>query len=55
MRLLSLNAVLEKVGVSRSTWLRLVAAGHAPVPKKISPRRVGWLETEVDGFIGSRL
>jgi predicted DNA-binding transcriptional regulator AlpA len=54
MKILRLKEVLERVGLSRATWYRLVASGDAPQQVKISIRRVGWIDTGIDDFIISR-
>lgn len=39
---------------SASTVRRMVAAGELPPPRLISTGRLGWLESEVDGWMRSR-
>ena len=53
-RLLRLPEVLHRVGVSRTTWWRLIKAGVAPAPVKITPRVAAWPDESIDAFIESR-
>lgn len=52
--MLKLSVVCDRLGVSRSTVYRMVAAGDLPSPVKISIRRVGWLEQDIDDFLESK-
>ena len=54
-KLISIKAVAERVGLSRSSIYRLVAEDAFPRPVKVSERRVTWLEHEVDAFIAARI
>lgn len=54
-RVLRLRAVLERTGRSRSSWYEDIAAGRAPRPIPIGPKARGWLEHEIDGYIGARI
>jgi prophage regulatory protein len=46
-RILRLNAVLDRTGLSRSTLYRKVEEGTFPVQVQIAARCVGWRETDV--------
>ncbi|MCY4654385.1 MAG: AlpA family phage regulatory protein [Dehalococcoidia bacterium] len=46
MKVLRLLAVLERIGLSRSTLWRLINDGEFPEPIKLGPRATGWLEEE---------
>lgn len=46
-RILRLNAVLDRTGLSRSTLYRKVEEGSFPAQVKIAKRCVGWRESEV--------
>lgn len=46
--------VQPMVGVSRTTWWRLIKAGQAPAPVKISSNCVGWFEGSIRDFQTSR-
>ncbi len=54
-RLLRIPEVLDRVAMSRSTWLRAVKAGTAPAPLKISPGVAVWTESQIDSWIDSRV
>lgn len=54
-RLLPLRAVLARLGVSKPTLYRLIAADRAPRPVRASPGRSGWVEAEVDAMIAGRV
>ena len=53
-RILRLPAVLEKTGLSRSTWYRELKTADAPATVKITARCVGWYEDDVDLFMTRR-
>ncbi|RAK65648.1 helix-turn-helix transcriptional regulator [Phenylobacterium kunshanense] len=40
--------------LGRTTWWRLVRAGEAPAPIRISPGRVAWRLTDILDWIASR-
>ena len=50
-RLLDLAQVLLLVPISRFTLWRLVRAQRFPAPKRISERRLAWLETDVRAWM----
>jgi prophage regulatory protein len=54
-RLLKVDEVMARLGVSRSTIWRLTQSGDFPRPVSISPGRKGWLQSQVDAWIASRL
>lgn len=41
-------------GVSRSTLKKWAVKGYGPVRRKIGPRRVGYLASEVDAWLAQR-
>jgi prophage regulatory protein len=47
--------VLDRTGLSRSSLYRLHAAGSFPRRVQISERSVGWIESEVDAWLASRV
>ena len=51
--LLRLNQVLERVPVSRSTWLAGVKTGRFPKPHRMGNRCTMWLSTDIDELIDS--
>jgi prophage regulatory protein len=50
-----LPVVLGRIGVSRSTLYKLIKQGNFKAPVKLGPRSVGWLRTDTDDFIASRV
>lgn len=54
-RVLRLPQVLDRTGLSRSSLYRLHAAGSFPRRVQISERSVGWLESEVDAWLDSKI
>lgn len=53
-RFLRQPEVLERIGVSWVTILRWEKQGLFPRRRKIGPRLVAWLESEVDQWIADR-
>jgi prophage regulatory protein len=47
--------VLNRTGLSRSSLYRLHAAGSFPRRVRISERSVGWIESEVDAWLDSKI
>lgn len=47
--------VQARTGLARSTIYELVSAGRFPPPIRLSDRTVGWLESEIEGWIASRV
>jgi prophage regulatory protein len=50
----SLKVVRMKTGLSRSTIYAYVAAGAFPMQRRLGPRRIAWLASEVNAWIASR-
>lgn len=50
----SLKAVVAKTGLSRSSIYGYVELGLFPRQRRLGPRRVGWLASEVRAWIASR-
>ena len=55
LRLLRLPQVMDRVGLRRSRLYAKVAAGEFPPPIRISANAVGWLESEITGWIEQRI
>ena len=55
MKLLPRTAAADRAGFSISTLKRLEAEGKFPAKVQVTPGRVGYVETEVDGFIAERI
>jgi predicted DNA-binding transcriptional regulator AlpA len=54
-KLLCWRTVRSMVGnLGRTTWWRLIRAGDAPAPIRISPGRVAWLEADILDWIAAR-
>jgi prophage regulatory protein len=50
----SLKVVRMKTGLSRSTIYAYVATGAFPMQRRLGPRRIAWLASEVNAWIVSR-
>jgi prophage regulatory protein len=50
-RILRLNAVLDRTGLSRSTLYRKMQAGTFPRNVRISTRCAGWRESAVEAWM----
>jgi prophage regulatory protein len=55
LRILRLSAVKAKTGQATSTIYAAMASGNFPRPIPLGERAVGWLESEIDGWIESRV
>lgn len=53
--LLRLPAVLQRVGLSRSSLYSLVSTGEFPRSIRIGKRSVAWLETDISDWIDERV
>ena len=53
-RVLSQQAVLDRVPVSRTTLWRMERAGLFPKRIQVSTNRVGWIEADVDAWVEGR-
>jgi prophage regulatory protein len=53
-RILPKRQVLGRADFSSTTLWREVRAGRFPPPVKLSPNRVGWLESAVNAWIQER-
>ncbi len=54
-RLIRLRTVREKTGLAKSTIYAFVQQDRFPRPVKLGDRSSGWVESEVDAWIASRL
>lgn len=50
-----LPVVLEKTGLSKSSMYQQIKAGSFPRPVPLGDRLVGWLDSEVEEWIQSRV
>lgn len=55
IRMLRLREVARRTGLSRSTIYAFVADGRFPPPVALGPRIVGWVESEIVGWIAERI
>lgn len=49
-RILRINAVLDRTGLSRSTLYRKMQAGTFPKQVRIAPRCAGWYESAIQAW-----
>ena len=54
LRILRMPAVEARTGLSRVTIQALVHDGTFPRPIRLSPRTVGWLESELNAWLSER-
>jgi len=54
-QLLRLPAVIERVGLSRSTIYRSEAAGTFPKRVKVGEHATAWLASDIERFIAERV
>ena len=55
LSLLRLSEVRQRIGLSRSTIYARIAEGKFPRPVPIGARAVGFLTSEVDGWIAAQV
>lgn len=55
MRLIRLDEVLNKTGLSRSTIYKYIAEGVFPKSIPLGYQSVGWLESEVNDWILAKI
>ena len=53
--IIRLPQTIQKTGLSRSTIYSLVSRGEFPQQIKLSPRTMGFLESEIDEWIAGRI
>lgn len=53
--ILKTKDVLKKTAIGRTTLHRKVKEGSFPAPIELGPHSVGWVESEVDAWINSRM
>jgi predicted DNA-binding transcriptional regulator AlpA len=52
--ILSIAQVEKRVGLARETFQRMELRGEFPERLLLSPRRIGWLASEIEGWIVER-
>ncbi|WP_417591388.1 helix-turn-helix transcriptional regulator [Owenweeksia hongkongensis] len=55
VKILRLQSVIEKTGLSRSCIYDYIQKGRFPKPISIGFRSVGWVENEIDDWIIQRI
>lgn len=55
MRFLRLSEVRERVGLSRASLYRMMAAGKFPRQYNLTERSVAWLAEDVDSWIEGKV
>lgn len=48
-----IRTIMAKTGISRSTLYKNVKDGHFPRQRKLGPRRVGWLASDVQSWMAA--
>lgn len=54
-RILRLPNVLDRTGLSRSTVYQWVSEGRFPKPVSLGTRAVGWVESDIEEWIGKQI
>jgi prophage regulatory protein len=55
LTILRRKQVQARTGLSRSTIYQRIAEGSFPKPVSLGPRAVGWLESEIEAGLASRV
>lgn len=55
MKILKLKSVIEKTTLCHSTIYKLIAEESFPRPIDLTGRAVGWVDTEIDEWIVSKI
>lgn len=54
-RLLRVRDVMQRTGLSKSSWWKGVREGRFPKPVRITPRTCAWPEPEIDAIVQSAI
>lgn len=54
-QILRLDDVIKKVGLSRSSIFKMIDANSFPQSISLNERAIGWLASEIDDWIDSRI
>ncbi len=54
-RLLRLNGVIEKTGLSRATIYRMQSERRFPTSSRLGQSAMGWIESEIDNWLEQRI
>ena len=55
MQIWRLKKVMEQTGLGRSSIYKLIKEGSFPKPVPLGIRAVGWVATEINGWIEDRI
>ena len=55
LHILRRQQVQARTGLTRSTIYQKIAEGGFPKPVKLSSRAVGWLESDIQGWLQARV
>jgi len=55
LRILRIQEIVQKTGLSRRTVYTEISEGRFPKPVQLSSRRVGWPEDEVDAWLAEKV
>ena len=55
VRILRLPDVISRVGLRRASIYLHISKGSFPKPISLGARAVGWLESDIDGWIAARI
>lgn len=55
MNIISIERVIEKTTLGRSTLYTYMRDGKFPPSVRLGDRHVGWVEAEVDGWLQARI
>ena len=53
--LLRLPMVIRITALARSTIYKMISQNQFPVPIRLSKRAVAWLQSEIEGWVASRV
>ena len=53
--ILRLKDVKQRIGLSRSTIYQRISEGTFPKPISLGDRAIGWLDSDVDGWLDQRI
>lgn len=54
-KILRLQPVIARIGISRSNLYAKVGRNEFPAPIKLGARAVGWIEQEIDDWISNQI
>ncbi len=54
-RILPIDQVLDRTGLSRRTLYTEISEGRFPKPVQLTTRRVGWPEADVEAFLTGKI